>query len=92
MQPEGLESSQITDFFDLNFTALPHKLLQPDNFIKEAQTLRERFMDPKNPEYVFRPAYHKRIPADGVAPYLGSIWVSKRSCMISYQTRKEIFS
>jgi hypothetical protein len=57
------------------FTTLPHKLLQPDNFEQEVKELRKRFADEKDPNYVFKPAYHKRIPADGVAPYMGGIWV-----------------
>ena len=32
-------------------------------------------MDKENPNYVFKPAYHKRIPADGVAMYMEGIWV-----------------
>ncbi len=33
-----------------------------------------RFNDPKNPDFVFRPEYHKRIPADGYNMYAASIW------------------
>lgn len=75
-KPEGLEKSQITDYFDMAFTTLPHKLLQPDNFEKEVRQLRRRFVDSKDKDYVFKPIYHKRIPADGIAPYMDGIWVS----------------
>lgn len=73
-QPEGLESSQISDFFDMDFTTLPHKLLQPDEFQRQVLELRTRFVKPQNPDFVFKPSYHKRIPADGFAPYLASVW------------------
>lgn len=73
-KPDGLESCQITDFFDLAFVALPHKLLQPDKFEAEVLSLRTRFTDPAGPEYVFQPKYHKRIPADGIGQYMGSVW------------------
>lgn len=33
-----------------------------------------RFNDPENPDFVFRPEYHKRIPADGYNMYASSIW------------------
>lgn len=33
-----------------------------------------RFNDPKDPNYVFRPQYHKRIPADGYHMYASGIW------------------
>jgi hypothetical protein len=57
------------------FTTLPHKLLQPENFDQGVIELRKRFADQKDPDYVFKPTYHKRIPADGVAPYMSGIWV-----------------
>ncbi|KAI5776428.1 RHD3/Sey1 [Geopyxis carbonaria] len=44
-KPPGLEKSQITDFFDFQFTALPHKILQPEKFVSETQELRSRFRD-----------------------------------------------
>lgn len=73
-QPEGLEQSQIGDYFDMDFTTLPHKLLQPERFEEEILQLRARFVDRQNT--FFKPVYHKRIPADGFAPYLSNIWVS----------------
>ncbi|KAI9602115.1 hypothetical protein KEM48_000142 [Puccinia striiformis f. sp. tritici PST-130] len=39
--PEGTESSKITDYFDLTFTALSHKVLQPDNFDREVESFRQ---------------------------------------------------
>jgi hypothetical protein len=36
--------------------------------------LRIRFNDPEDPNFVFRPEYHKRIPADGYNMYASSIW------------------
>ena len=73
-KPEGLESSNITDFFDFMFTTLPHKILQPVEFDKAVDALRTRFVDPKDPNFVFKTEYHKRIPADGLPHYLESIW------------------
>ncbi|KAL9936593.1 hypothetical protein V8E36_004661 [Tilletia maclaganii] len=73
-KPDGLESSSITDFFDFNFTTLPHKILVPDQFEKQVVQLRSRFVDPNDPNFVFKTAYHKRIPADGLPHYLNSIW------------------
>ncbi|EPQ28364.1 uncharacterized protein PFL1_04191 [Pseudozyma flocculosa PF-1] len=73
-KPDGLEASQISDFFDFMFTALPHKVLLPAEFDKAVNRLRTRFVDPKDPNFVFRTEYHKRIPADGLPHYLSSIW------------------
>ena len=74
-KPEGLENCQLSDFFDMSFTALPHKILAADKFESEVLALRRRFVDKGKEDYVFKPAYHKRIPADGVALYMESIWV-----------------
>ncbi|KAI9354914.1 RHD3/Sey1 [Pilaira anomala] len=73
-KPEGLEDCKITQYFDFMFTGLPHKILLPDKFDEEVTKLRSRFNDPKNPDFVFKPEYHKRIPADGYHIYASSIW------------------
>jgi hypothetical protein len=75
-KPADLVHAQLADYFDLSFTALPHKILAADRFEDEVLRLRGRFVDPKNEGYVFKPVYHKRIPADGVAFYMEGIWVS----------------
>ncbi|KDN35946.1 root hair defective 3 GTP-binding protein [Tilletiaria anomala UBC 951] len=73
-KPEGMESSNITEFFDFSFTTLPHKLLQPKEFDDQVLALRQRFTDSKHPGFIFKTQYHKRIPADGLPHYLANIW------------------
>jgi len=87
-KPPGLEQSKIGDFFDFTFAALPHKILQPDQFKAETQKLKLRFRDASSSsvspaansildgqdQAVFLPAYHRRIPADGLPHYAGNIW------------------
>ncbi|KZT10800.1 root hair defective 3 GTP-binding protein [Laetiporus sulphureus 93-53] len=73
-KPPELQDRQLSDYFDLSFVALPHKILAADKFESEVQELRKRFMDKGREDYVFKPAYHKRIPADGVAFYMEGIW------------------
>ncbi len=70
-KPQGLEGSKIDDYFDFAFSALPHKVLQPDKFVEEVGQLGTRFVQghrsTKDQEYVggvFLPEYHRRIPAD----------------------------
>lgn len=74
-KPEGLEDRKLSDYFDLSFTTLPHKILAAEKFEQEVQELRKRFIDKERDDYVFVPANHKRIPADGVAVYMERIWV-----------------
>lgn len=72
------------------YTGLPHKVLLPEKFNEEVANLRKRYVnvvslistlliflrfnDPENPDFVFRPEYHKRIPADGYHIYASGIW------------------
>lgn len=74
-KPPELRDRQLSDYFDLTFTALPHKILSAEKFELEVQALRRRFVDKGKPDYLFKPMYHKRIPADGVAFYMEGIWV-----------------
>ncbi|KAH7927542.1 root hair defective 3 GTP-binding protein [Leucogyrophana mollusca] len=73
-KPQELQDRQLSDYFDLAFTALPHKILAADQFESEIQQLRRRFVDKERDDYLFKSAYHKRIPADGVAFYMENIW------------------
>ncbi|KAF8813868.1 root hair defective 3 GTP-binding protein [Phlegmacium glaucopus] len=73
-KPTELKDRQMSDYFDLAFTALPHKILSADKFESSVQELRTRFVDRTSPAYLFKPLYHKRIPADGVAFYMEGIW------------------
>jgi len=82
-KPTEHKDRQLRDYFDLSFTTLSHKLLKPDAFEADVNRLRSRFTDKGRDDYVFKPAYHKRIPADGVAFYMEGIWVrvySERAC------------
>lgn len=81
-KPPELQDRQLSDYFDLSFAALPHKILAADKFESEIQELRKRFVDKTREDCVFKPAYHKRIPADGVAFYMEGIWVRERMFMM----------
>lgn len=74
-KPAGLAEAKLSDYFDLVFTALPHKILTAQKFEDEVALLRERFTAKGREDYVFKDVYHKRIPADGVAVYMENIWV-----------------
>ncbi|ORX84913.1 root hair defective 3 GTP-binding protein [Basidiobolus meristosporus CBS 931.73] len=92
-KPEGLEDCQITDFFDFAFAALPHKILLPEKFDEGVAALRRRFTDSSDPEYVFKPYYHKMIPADGFSTFLEAIWekiVTNRD--LDLPTQKELLA
>lgn len=75
-KPPHLSDATLSQYFDLSFATLPHKLLMPEKFEEEVLQLRKRFTDRSREDYVFQPSYHKRIPADGVGFYMEGIWVS----------------
>jgi len=73
-KPENLQNSDISDFFDFMFIGLPHKVFKNEQFEAEVKLLKKRFYDENDPNYVFKPDYHRRIPADGFPQYAQSIW------------------
>lgn len=86
-KPAGLEKSKIDDYFDFAFSALPHKILQPERFVSEVEELGTRFReghrdarrdalrgDQELEGGIFLPEYHRRIPADGFSIYAEQVW------------------
>lgn len=80
-KPQGLENSKIEDYFDFAFSALPHKVLQPEKFVEEVGNLGTRFTtghrSGKDQEFtggILLPEYHRRIPADGLSVYAEGVW------------------
>ena len=73
-KPEALAGAELGDFFDVSFSALPHKVLQAKEFDEGIAQLQRRFIDRSDPQYVFQTEYHKRIPIDGLPHYLESVW------------------
>ena len=73
-KPEALAGADLGDFFDVSFSALPHKVLQAKEFDEGIAQLQRRFIDRSDPQYVFQTEYHKRIPIDGLPHYLESVW------------------
>lgn len=82
-----MENSKIDDYFDFSFSALPHKILQPEKFVSECGKLGTRFRegqkdsrrdplrnDDEMDRGIFLPEYHRRIPADGFSIYAENVW------------------
>lgn len=56
------------DFFDLEFHCLPHKILQPFEFVEGIKKLGDKI-----PSY-FKPEYHHDMPVDGWPMYAEQCW------------------
>lgn len=74
LQPTDSDRSKLSDYFDLQFVGLPHKVLMPDKFEADVRTLQGRFIAKGTKEAIFKQEYHKRIPADGFSTYAKGIW------------------
>mmetsp|Transcript_5404 Transcript_5404/g.14499 ORF Transcript_5404/g.14499 Transcript_5404/m.14499 type:complete len:807 (+) Transcript_5404:31-2451(+) len=74
-KPAELATSALYDFFDLQFTSLPHKVLAPDEFEKRALELRAEFQSGR----VFDAKYIRGVTPDGFAIFSESVWRTIRS-------------
>ncbi len=69
-KPEAAAGTEVTDYFDLTFFALPHKVLMADQFSEKADELRGRFIEGD----MFLDEYRRGVAADGFATYAESVW------------------
>lgn len=70
-KPAELEHFTFDDFFDLDFHALHHKVLQANEFQLDVKDLGERFAAE---DAIFKPEYHHNIPIEGWTMYAESCW------------------
>ncbi|SCU81642.1 LAMI_0B07118g1_1 [Lachancea mirantina] len=73
-KPAGTEHLKLQDFFDLEFTALAHKLLQPEEFIKGVESLGDAFTSKDSTTGYLNPQYHHNLPLDGWIMYAENCW------------------
>lgn len=74
-KPEGAVGTPITDYFDLDFFAFPHKVLMSDLFYAKGKELQRRFHENE----VFLDEYSRGVAADGFAAYAESVWETIRA-------------
>ncbi|KAI3404536.2 SEY1 [Candida oxycetoniae] len=69
VKPSELAHLTFEDFFDIDFHALNHKILQPDQFARGIAELGDRLIDG-----LFKPEYHHNVPIDGWTLYAEKCW------------------
>lgn len=74
-KPEAALNTPITDYFDLDFEALPHKVYCPEEFESEVAKLRKRFHGGD----IFKEEYSRGVAADGFCEYAKSVWETIRA-------------
>ena len=72
--PPEYKNGQIGDFFDFKFFAIHHMKIQRDIFDKDVEKLKGWFLDPEDPDYLFKDKSHKNVPGDGLAQYITQLW------------------
>lgn len=74
-KPEAARGIPVTDLFDIDFFAFPHKLLMQQEFEDRGSELRRRFRCGE----VFDEAYQSGIAADGFSAYANNVWETIRA-------------
>lgn len=73
-KPAECNDALLTDFFDLEFVGLAHKLLQPQEFENDVRALGDHFVFEDRSSYYFKPSYHHRMPLEGWTIYSENCW------------------
>ncbi|CCE64882.1 hypothetical protein TPHA_0J00590 [Tetrapisispora phaffii CBS 4417] len=75
-KPVGSEDTKISDYFDLEFAGLSHKLLQQDKFEEDVRKLGDHFVQTEGHEddCYFKKEYHHNLPLDGWTLYANNCW------------------
>jgi len=68
--------ANLEDFFDFDLFALPHMHYEKEQFERQCNELRDRFLQESNPQFYLRSEYSKGIPADGFAAFSKNLWES----------------
>lgn len=74
-KPKSAANIPVTDFFDIDFFALPHKILMAADFEDRGSELRRRFQEGD----VFEEEYRSGIAADGFSAYAHAVWETIRA-------------
>ncbi|CAH6720890.1 protein Sey1p [[Candida] jaroonii] len=73
-KPSELSDLKFDQFFDLKFHTLSHKILQLEKFQGDVRLLGDKFVNPDDSEYLWKPNYHHNIPIDGWTMYASNCW------------------
>lgn len=74
-KPNQVRDQSVQSYFNLEFESLPH-LRDSEQYHSRVDSLRSRFIEEQNADYLFRDAYPSNVPLDGLEIYLKSVWVS----------------
>lgn len=73
-KPVELADLAFSDFFDVEYHTLSHKIYQNEKFLHDVKLLGDRFVDQNGPDFLFKPNYCHDIPIEGWTMYAESCW------------------
>lgn len=78
-KPEKFADKKASDFFELEFAFMPHKVFQPKEFEDNVAELRTRFNVGAPNSLFLEDSGDKNVPMDGLSYYMEQNWASIRS-------------
>ena len=77
-KPAAFADLSAAEMFRCRFAALPHMKLAAREFDSAVDTLRQRLLDPRHPQYICADVdiNAKSVPVDGFGRYVESIWTA----------------
>ncbi|KAM9983142.1 hypothetical protein ACTFIZ_005752 [Dictyostelium cf. discoideum] len=79
-KPDEFVGTRESDFFDFEFTTLPHKIYSPTAFLGQVEQLKQRFSDSSVDSFIPKRKYRNDdIPADGFYQFSYQVWETIKS-------------
>merc|ERR1712137_1318157 len=92
-KPAEFASSEMSQFFDIDFHLFPHYQYRKSEFMAQARELRDKLTNPDHPDYLWNPSYVTDVPADGFDIYAKNIWsVVKENRDLDLPSQKEMLA
>merc|ERR1712137_1005669 len=92
-KPAEFASSEMSQFFDIDFHLFPHYQYRKAEFMEQARALRDKLSNPENPDYLWNQSYITDVPADGFDIYAKNIWsVVKENRDLDLPSQKEMLA
>lgn len=78
-KPEEYKDSPPSQFFEFEYSMLPHKLFEEQKFYEEAKKLRERFSVDSTNSLFPKSSDNKNVPMDGLPVFIDNTWEKIKS-------------
>lgn len=73
-KPDVYKTSKYTDFFDIEFFFMPHKLFFEEQFTEKCKEMKERFRQESDNTLFPSAGADKNVPVDGLTFYIDQTW------------------